>query len=94
MRAALLLLMLAGPALAEAPKPAAAPAQERPAAEPSRPLNLKLDGRASDYTRETPRENQGDNLPGLGEGAMDIKSLPTPRSETVRTPYPATDPTR
>ena len=86
MRKALLLILLSGTAAAQAPKPAPAPApaEERAA----RPLNLKLDGRASDYTREAPRESQGDNLPGLGEGAMDIKSLPTPRSETVRTPYP------
>ena len=86
MRAALFLVLLSGTAAAQAPKPAPAPtpAEERPA----RPLNLKLDGRAADYTREAPRETQGHNLPGLGEGAMDIKSLPTPRSETVRTPYP------
>jgi len=91
--AALLLILLTGAAAAQtqrpAPAPAPAPAEERPAAAPSRPLNLKLDGRASDYTREAPRESQSDNLPGLGEGAIDIKSLPTPRSETVRTPYPA-----
>ena len=83
------LSLAASSAMAQAPKsaPAPAPAPERPAQE-TRPLNLKLDGRAADYTREAPREAKGDNLPGLGEGAMDINSIPTPRSETVRTPYP------
>ena len=86
MRKALLLVLLSGTAAAQAPKPvpAPAPAEERPA----RPLNLKLDGRAGDYTREAPREAKGDNLPGLGEGAMAIEKIPTPRSETVRSPYP------
>jgi hypothetical protein len=88
MRTAVLLLLLSSTAVAQTPKPA--PGEERPAA-PSRPLNLKLDGRAADYTREAPREeakgSEG-NLPGLGEGAMNIQAIPTPRSETVRTPYP------
>ena len=85
MRKALLLLLLSGTAAAQAPKPAPAPAEERPV----RPLNLKLDGRAGDYTREAPRDTKGgDNLPGLGEGAMAIDQIPTPRSETVRSPYP------
>ncbi len=89
MRTALLLLLLSSTAAAQAPKPA--PAEERPAAATSRPLNLKLDGRAADYTREAPREEakgSESNLPGLGEGAMNIQAIPTPRSETVRTPYP------
>lgn len=88
MRTALLLILLSSTAAAQTPKPA--PAEERPAAASSRPLNLKLDGRAADYTREAPREEaKGENLPGLGEGAMAIEKLPTPRSESVRTPYPA-----
>ena len=88
MRTALLLLLLSSTAAAQTPKPA--PAEERPVAAPSPPLNLKLDGRAADYTREAPREEaKGENnLPGLGEGAMNIQAIPTPRSETVRTPYP------
>ena len=87
MRKALLLILLSGTAAAQAPKPAPtpAPADERAA----RPLNLKLDGRAADYTREAPREEgKGDNLPGLGEGAMAIDKIPTPRSEPARTPFP------
>ena len=90
MRRALLLILLSSTAAAQTPKPA--PAEERPAAAPSRPLNLKLEGRAADYTREAPREEgkAGDSLPGLGEGAMQMQNIPTPRSETVRTPYPNT----
>jgi hypothetical protein len=81
---------LSSTAVAQTPKPA--PAEERPADATSRPLNLKLDGRAADYTREAPREEgkAGDSLPGLGEGAMQIQNIPTPRSETVRTPFPNT----
>jgi len=94
MRKALLLILLSSTAAAQTQKPAPA-AEERPAAATSRPLNLKLDGRAADYTREAPREEaKGESLPGLGEGAMNIQAIPTPRSETVRTPYPATDPNR
>jgi hypothetical protein len=91
MRTALLLVLLSSSAAAQTQKPAPA-AEERPAAASSRPLNLKLDGRAADYTREAPREEAkaGDSLPGLGEGAMQIQNIPTPRSETVRTPYPNT----
>jgi hypothetical protein len=88
MRTALLLALLTGTAAAQTGKPAPVPAAQNPPAATTRPLNLKLDGRAGDYTREAPRDATADNLPGLGEGAMDIKSLPTPRSETVRTPYP------
>jgi len=94
MRKALLLILLSGTAAAQAPKPAPkpaptpAPAEERAA----RPLNLKLDGRAGDYTREEPRDAKADNLPGLGEGAMAIDKIPTPRSETVRSPYPVSPP--
>jgi len=89
MKAALLFVLLTGTAAAQTvkPEPAPAPTEEKAA----RPLNLKLDGRAADYTREAPREeakgSEG-NLPGLGEGAMNIQAIPTPRSETVRTPYP------
>ena len=88
MRTALLLVLLTGTAAAQTEKPAPVPPEQNPPAATTRPLNLKLDGRAGDYTREAPRESQADNLPGLGEGAIDFKSLPTPRSETVRTPYP------
>ena len=92
MRKALLLILLSGTAAAQAPKPAPAPttAEERPA----RPLNLKLEGRAGDYTREAPRDKGGDNLPGLGDGAMAIDQIPSPRSETVRSPYPKQEPGR
>jgi hypothetical protein len=90
MRKALLLILLSSTAAAQTQKPA--PAEERPAADSSRPLNLKLDGRAADYTREAPREEAkaGNSLPGLGEGAMQIQNIPTPRSETARTPFPNT----
>jgi hypothetical protein len=92
MRTALLFVLLSGTAAAQTQQPAPqapAPAEQTPAAS-SRPLNLKLEGRAADYTREAPREEaKGENLPGLGEGAMAIEKLPTPRSESVRTPYPA-----
>ena len=89
MRKALLLILLSGTAAAQAPKPAPAPSEQNPPA-PTRPLNLKLDGRAADYTREAPREEaaKGENLPGLGDGAMNIQAIPTPRSETVRSPFP------
>ena len=94
MRKALLLVLLSGTAAAQAPKPvpapAPAPAQERPA----RPLNLKLDGRAGEYTREAPREDKSNNLPGLGDDAMAIDKIPTPRSEPVRSPYPVPDNSR
>jgi hypothetical protein len=92
MRTALLLVLLSGTAAAQTQQPtpqAPARAEQTPAAS-SRPLNLKLDGRAADYTREAPREDAkaGDSLPGLGEGAIQIQNIPTQRSETVRTPYP------
>jgi hypothetical protein len=86
-RKALLLVLLTGTAAAQTQKPAPLPAEQNPPA-PTRPLNLKLDGRAGDYTREAPRDATAENLPGLGDGAMAIDKLPTPRSETVRTPYP------
>ena len=86
-RALLLALgLVTGGALAQTQKPPAD--AQRPAETPSRPLNLKLDGRAGDYTREAPREEKGDNLPGLGDGAMAIDKIPTPRSEPARSPYP------
>ena len=85
-RSALLVLLLAGSAWAQAPKPA----EEKPASPPpQRPLNLKLDDPAR-YTREEPNAKSGDNLPSLGGNSNSslwdkAKEL---QPDSSRNPYP------
>jgi hypothetical protein len=83
------LLAAAGPAAPQAPKPAPAPAEERPAT----PLNLKLDGPARAYTRETPADGAGgksaaDNLPSLGGNPVSLEGPPASRPRPPSSPYP------
>ena len=89
------LLAAAGPAAPQAPKPAPAPAEERPASSPpTTPLNLKLDQPARFYTRETPPDGAGgksaaDNLPSLGGNAVTLERPPVSQSRSPSsTPFP------
>ena len=84
------LLAASGPVAPQAEKPAAAPAEERPAAR--RPLNLKLDLPASTYTRDAPPESAAGkdaagNLPSLGGNAVPYERPPTPRQDSA-SPFP------
>ena len=77
---------------ASAPRPSA-PAPERKAPSGETRLNLKLDGPASQYVRETAPEpasgKAGDNLPSLGGTAAPVERTPTvPVPERAKTPYP------
>jgi hypothetical protein len=88
------LLGAAGPAAPQAPKPAPAAAEERPASSPTAPLNLKLDQPARFYTRETPPDGAGgksaaDNLPSLGGNAVTLERPPASQSRSPSSsPFP------
>ena len=84
------LLAASGPAAPQAEKPAASPAEERPAAR--RPLNLKLDLPASTYTRDASREDAAGkdtagNLPSLGGTAVPYERPPAPNLDS-NSPFP------
>ena len=94
---AVTLLAAAGPVATQpaAPSqpPAPAPAPERKAPSGETRLNLKLDGPASLYVRETAPEpasgKAGNNLPSLGGTAAPVERAPTvPAPERAKTPYP------
>jgi hypothetical protein len=92
---AVTLLAAAGPVAAQPAAPAQppAPAAERKAPSGETRLNLKLDGPASLYVRETAAEPASgkalDNLPSLGGTAAPVERAPTvPAPERAKTPYP------
>jgi hypothetical protein len=84
-KSALLILLVAGAAWAQTPKPT----EEKPASPPpKRPLNLKLED-AARYTREEPNaKSSQDNLPALGGGSTSFDRAP----ETTRAERPTVYP--
>jgi hypothetical protein len=82
------LLLASGSAFAQSEKPAAK--EERPAEQPRKPLNLKLDQPARAYVQETPVDKSADNLPSLGSNSNSPlwdKAKET-RPDAPKTPYP------
>ena len=83
-----LLLLASISVFAQSDKPAAK--DERPAEQPRRPLNLKLDQPARAYVQETPADKSADGLPALGgnnNSTIWDKAKET-RPDSARNPYP------
>jgi hypothetical protein len=81
------LLLASGSVFAQSEKPAAK--DERPAEQPRKPLNLKLDQPARAYVQETPVDKSADNLPALGGSNSTLwdKAKET-RPDSPKNPYP------
>ena len=82
------LLLVSGSAFAQSEKPAAK--EERPAEQPRKPLNLKLDQPARAYVQETPSDKGADNLPALGGNGNSTlwDKAKEMRPDSPRNPYP------